>query len=83
MPRDETFTLANWDTHPFTAHDRRRDVVEHRARLIVYDQYDLDVVHEYRLNPSDARPEEWSERRVLEVRSGFTNVVDKGVKHSI
>ena len=63
--------LASWSEKPYVSHRRRSTVVEHRLRLIVYSDGNVDVVHDIRAGRrNDREPEEWAEAEIYEVRGG-------------
>jgi hypothetical protein len=63
----DTYTVAEWETSPYTAYDKRGDVVEHRVRLIHYDRNVTDVVRERR-DPHSAAQSGWVEVEIYEMR---------------
>ncbi|ELZ96644.1 hypothetical protein [Haloferax sulfurifontis] len=63
--------LASWEDAPYVSYDRRSAVVEHRIRLVVYDDGNVDVVHEVRSDDDRAdEPAEWTPKEAHEVRGG-------------
>lgn len=63
----DTYTVATWTEAPYTSYDKRHIRVEHRVRLLVYDEDHVDVVHERRQD-DDGQRGEWKGVDVLEVR---------------
>ena len=61
-------TLAEWTESPYTAYDRRSEVIQHRVVVIHYARVVADVVHEVRSSDSDKVPDEWTELDAVELR---------------
>jgi len=64
----DTQTMAQWDESPFTSHDRRGDVIQHRVVVEHHGGVGADVRHEVRSTDSDKCPDEWTEVDALELR---------------
>lgn len=71
----DSYTVAQWETHPYTSHDKRGQTVYHRVRLLCYFNKDVDVVVE-RKEPA-AGVDEWTEVEVYECRDHAVSYVDK------
>ena len=63
----DAYTVASWTEMPYTSYEKRHIGVEHRVRVLVYDEGTVDVVHERRLNEDNQRGD-WESADVLEVR---------------
>ena len=63
----DSYTVATWTEAPYTSYDKRHIRVEHRVRLLAYDENHVDVVHEHRRDDGGQRGE-WKGVDVLEVR---------------
>jgi len=64
----DTYTVATWTEAPYTSYDKRHIRVEHRVRLLAYDEGHIDVVHERRQD-DDGQRGEWKAINVWEVRA--------------
>lgn len=71
----ETYTVAKWETHPYTGYQRRGQSVFHRVRLKQYDQTAADVIVERRA-PADGLTS-WTEVESYELRPHGVTHVDK------
>jgi len=63
----DSYTVATWTEMPYTSYDKRHIRVEHRVRVLVYDEGHIDMVHERRRD-DDGQRGEWKGVDVLEVR---------------
>ena len=63
----DTYTVVTWTEMPYTSYDKRHIRVEHRVRLVVYDETTVDVLHERRCDGGGQRGD-WEGVDVLEVR---------------
>ena len=63
----DTYTVATWTDAPYTSYDKRHIRVEHRARVLVYDEGTVDVVHERRRD-DDGQRGDWKGVDALEIR---------------
>ena len=69
----ETYTVAEWETHPYTSHDKRHRTVHHRIRLMWYSSDMADVVVERKI--PDEGLTSWTEVEIYELRPhGVTHV---------
>jgi SPX domain protein involved in polyphosphate accumulation len=68
----ETYTIAQWETHPYTSHDKRSWTVHHRIRLKRYDTTTADIVVERKI-PKEGLTG-WNEVEAYELR-------EHGVEH--
>jgi len=64
----DTATIAEWTESPYTSHDKRGWVVEHRVVVEHYGGLGADVRHEVRSSDDDSLPDEWTERDIAELR---------------
>lgn len=62
----DSYIVATWTEAPCTSYDKRHIRVEHRVRVLVYDEGHIDVVHERRRD--DGQRGDWKGVKVLEVR---------------
>jgi hypothetical protein len=70
----ETYTVAEWETHPYTSHDKRSRTVYHRVRLLVYDEGTIDVVAQRKIPAIGS--DEWTAVDVYEVRPSGVSHID-------
>ncbi|WP_435065936.1 hypothetical protein [Halobaculum sp. EA56] len=75
MSADE-LTIAEWTEMPYTSHDLRGAVVEHRVVVAAYDGVGADVRHEVRSVDVDRVPSTWTEAEVIEARPHGLSRVD-------
>lgn len=73
----DTYTVAEWETYPYTAYDKRNWTVYHRVRLVCYDRNTADVVVERKI-PKEGLTT-WTEVESYELRAhGVTHVEKAG-----
>lgn len=68
----DTTTMAKWTESPFTTHDHRGDIIQHRMIVREYGGVGVDIAHEVRSTDYHGCPDEWTEVDVLEVRDHGT-----------
>lgn len=71
----DSYTVAKWETHPYTSYDKRGQTVHHRVRLKHYDRNSADVVVE-RKEPAEGLVQ-WTEVESYELRAHGVTHVDK------
>lgn len=76
-PMPEEYTVAEWQEAPYTSHERRGAVVQHRVVLFVYD-HGLDVEHQVQGDAAAPVPSEWRPITVYEARDGRVQQLDRG-----
>ena len=74
----DTHTVAEWTEAPYTDHERRDAVVQHRVRMVVYDGGFVDVVHECRGDSEAPVSETWTTLVAYEYRDGRVNRLERG-----
>lgn len=73
----DSVVVAEWSESPFTSHERRSDLVEHRVVFERFADVGVDIRHEVRsTDETNAVPEEWTETDVYEVRPHGTTRVE-------
>lgn len=70
----QEYTVAEWETHPYTSYDKRSRTVYHRVRLLVYDDGNVDVCVERKI-PAEGLVK-WTAVDVYEVRPHGVNHLD-------
>jgi len=68
--------IAQWQEMPYTAHDRRGEVVYHRIMLFVYD-HGIDIEHQARGDEDADVPRDWTPVDVYEVRNGRVQKISR------
>ena len=77
--RSNEYVVSEWTEMPYTSHDRRGAVIEHRVVLEPYDNNAADVRHEVRSDDERAKTSDrWTPIRVYELRSGRVTQLDRG-----
>jgi hypothetical protein len=59
----DEYTIAEWETSPYTSYDKRGIVVRHRVRIVRYGETGTDVIHQRREGDEDWKPVEAVEIR--------------------
>jgi len=69
--RSNEYTVAEWTEMPYTSHDRRGAVIEHRVVFEPFNAIGADIRHEVRSDDGRANvSDEWTAVKVFEMRNG-------------
>jgi len=71
---------GEWTERPFTAHDRRRNEVEHRVVVEAHEGVGVDVRHEIRSTDADHLPSVWTPAKVFEARDHGVTEIETGTE---